>query len=156
MNKLILVASVVSIAACTHQKPAVSVSAPLPTVGKAVAPVSVDADVHEDHVHLTLRFENEGDRVSVDVTGIEGLHVKSPPSLVAGGHVRAKETRTYDFDLERKSGRNELMVSVRGTFAGAPLARVVTFTLGDGPLEQSGVKVVTQDGDTIKLMPSSP
>jgi hypothetical protein len=52
----------------------------------------------------------------------------------------------------RGPGRTHLVVSVRGQFDGAPLARVVTFAMGDGPLQQNGTKLILDDGDAIKVM----
>ena len=64
------------------------------------------------------------------------------------------EARSYDVTFTRGAGRSHLVVSVRGTFNGAPVARVITFALGEGPLSQEGTKITTTDGQTVKVMPA--
>lgn len=149
LSSLLLLAG----AGCTHQEPRPTIaSAPLPTEGKRSAPVAIDAELSEKHAKLTLRFETAGEGVSVSVSGLDGLAVTSPPSLLAEAKLTAGEVRTFDVDFTRAPGRTNLAVEVKGTFNGAPLGRVVTFVIGDGPLPQTGTKVVTDDGDAVKLM----
>ncbi|MFZ5445968.1 MAG: hypothetical protein ACOZQL_38610 [Myxococcota bacterium] len=142
-----------AVAGCTHQEPKPTVvSAPLPAEGKRSAPVAVDAAFTDQHAKLTLRFETAGENVAIGVSGLDGLTITSAPSLLAEGKIAAGEVRTFEVAFTRGPGRTTLGVEVRGTFNGAPLGRVVTFSLGEGPLPQSGTKVITDDGDAIKLM----
>ncbi len=152
MRTLIL-SSLLFVAACTHQEPMpTQVSAPLPSTGKAVAPVAVDAQLTEKHAKLALKFESAGTNVSVVASGLDGLTLTSPGTLLSEGTVKAGETRTFDVDFTRAPGRTNLAIAVRGTFNGAPLARVVTFAMGDGPLKPTGTTVITDDGDAVKVM----
>jgi hypothetical protein len=146
---------------CTHKgetKPeeAVSnVSAPLPVEGKRSAPVAIDAALRAEGAKLTLKFDRAGDGVSIDVSGIDGLTLKSEGALLREAAVKAGEEKSFDIAYARGAGRTNLVVSVRGTFAGAPLARVVTFAIGEGPLTQTGTRVILNDGsDAFKVMPA--
>jgi hypothetical protein len=158
--KTIFFAAVVvfAVSSCTHAsetKPAnetVVVSAPLPIEGKRSAPVAIDAALRSDGARLTLKFERGGEAVDVDVSGIDGLTLKGEGAVLRATPVKAGELRNFDVAYERGAGRTNLVVSVRGTFDGAPLARVVTFAIGEGPLTQTGTKVILNDGEGFKLM----
>jgi hypothetical protein len=153
--RTLLLSSLIVVAGCTHSEPKPSptvLSAPVPTVGKAVAPVAVDAELTETHAKLTLRFEGAGTGLSVVASGLDGLTLTSNGALLTEGAVKANESRTFELDFKRGPGRTNLAVSVRGTFNGAPLARVVTFAMGEGPLQQNGTTVITDDGEAIKVM----
>jgi hypothetical protein len=140
-------------AGCTHQEPKPTVvSAPLPAEGKRSAPVAIDAELSHTHAKLTLRFETAGENVSVGVSGLDGLTIVGPTALLGEAKVTAGEVRVLAVDFSHTGGRSNLAVEVRGTFNGAPLGRVVTFVLGDGPMPKTGTRVVTDDGDAIKLM----
>lgn len=140
-------------AGCTHQEPRPTVvSAPLPSEGKRAAPVAIDAELGSTHAKLTLRFQTAGENVSVGVSGLDGLKLVTPSALLGEGKVTAGEVRVFDVDFSSSGARSNLAVEVRGTFNGAPLGRVVTFVIGDGPLPQTGTRVVTDDGDAIKVM----
>lgn len=154
MKKICLVLAALSAVACSHEKPVV-VTAPLPESGKRAAPVAITAEVKEDAAILTVSFEGAGEAVDVDVSGLDGLTVQSPATLMSAGAVQAREVKTWPLRLTRTAGRNALVVAVKGTFSGSPLMRVVTFTLGEGPLRQSGVKVVSDDGQAVKVMPAA-
>jgi hypothetical protein len=88
----------------------------------------------------------------VVASGLDGLTLTSNGALLSEGAVKANESRTFEVDFKRGPGRTNLAVSVRGTFNGAPLARVVTFAMGEGPLQQNGTTVITDDGEAIKVM----
>jgi hypothetical protein len=72
--------------------------------------------------------------------------------VLTDAKVSKGETKTFDVKYSRGPGRTHLVVSVRGQFDGAPLARVVTFAMGDGPLQQNGTRLILDDGDAIKVM----
>jgi len=153
--RTLLLSSLIVVAGCTHSEPKPSptvLSAPVPTVGKAVAPVAVDAELTETHAKLTLHFEATGTGLSVVASGLDGLTLTSNGALLTEGAVKADQSRTFEVDFKRGPGRTNLAVAVRGTFNGAPLARVVTFAMGEGPLQQNGTAVITDDGEAIKVM----
>ncbi|MFT3709375.1 MAG: hypothetical protein QM817_17185 [Archangium sp.] len=152
---------VVAVSSCTHKgetKPeetAVSnVSAPLPLEGKRSAPVAIDAALRAEGAKLTLKFDRAGEGVSVDVSGIDGLTLKGEGALLRDAAVKAGEEKSFDLSYARAAGRTNLVVNVHGTFAGAPLARVVTFAIGEGPLTQTGTTVILNDGEAFKMMPA--
>jgi hypothetical protein len=128
------------------------VSAPLPLEGKRSAPVAIDADLTESSGKLTLRFERPAEKCSVQVSGVDGLTITSSGEVLTDAKVSKGETKTFDVKYSRGPGRTHLVVSVRGQFDGAPLARVVTFAMGDGPLQQNGTRLILDDGDAIKVM----
>lgn len=154
--KTSLLAVALLLVGCTRHeaKPDVvsHVSAPLPLEGKRSAPVAIDADLSEASAKLTLRFERAVEKCSIDVSGVDGLTLSSPGALLAEATIGKGDTKTFEVKYTRGPGRTHLVVSVRGQFDGAPLARVVTFAMGDGPLQQNGTKLILDDGDAIKVM----
>ena len=151
MKKFLFVVAALAVSGCSHEKPVV-VSAPVPEQGKRTAPVAIEAAVQDGAAKLTLTFEGAGEDVTIDVAGRDGLSVKGAPVLLERASVPARDTKAFDIGLARGAGRNALVISVKGTFSGAPLMRVVTFTLGEGPLQQSGVKLVSDEGQAFKVM----
>ncbi|MBL8912245.1 MAG: hypothetical protein JNM17_16260 [Archangium sp.] len=133
-------------------EPVSNVSAPLPIEGKRSAPVAIDASLREASAKLTLKFERKGEGVSVDVSGIDGLTLKSEGAVLRDAAITAGEVKSFEVAYARGAGRTNLVISVRGTFDGAPLARVVTFAIGEGPLTQTGTTVILNDGEAFKLM----
>lgn len=151
---VVLALSLVGCTSGPKEKPdaVANVSAPLPVEGKRSAPVAIDAALRETGAKLTLKFERKGDGVSIDVSGIDGLTLKSEGGVLRDATVAAGETKSFDVTYARGAGRTNLVVNVSGTFDGAPLSRVVTFAIGEGPLTQTGTKVILNDGEAFKVM----
>jgi hypothetical protein len=151
--KTLTLCALVSILACTHQEPKpTTVSAPVPSNGKMVAPIVIEAQLFEKRAKVTLTFATGGENVAVGVSGVDGLSVTSTGSLMTEGVVSKGESRSFEVAFSPGPGRSHLVVSATGTFNGAPISRVVTFQIGDGPRPSTGTKVVTDDGTAIKVM----
>ncbi|MFY2564525.1 hypothetical protein ACN469_43465 [Corallococcus terminator] len=125
---------------------------------KLSAPVEVDAQVDGDKATITLRFQGPADDVQVSLSGVDGLRVTSDTTPLRGARFEQATTRTLDVDFAPGDGRSHLVVTVSGTFRGAPMAKVATFSVGKPSAEQQktqGEVVTGDDGQPIKLMPSS-
>ncbi len=149
-----LVLSVLFFTACTTP---VSASSPVPAKGKPTAPVEVKAELALKSARLTVTFEADAKEVELAVSGIDGLVVEGESRLVDHGEFKRGETRTFDVTFNPGPGRSMLVVSVSGSFNGASRARVASFTVGSGPLPQTpGQVITTDDGERVKVMPSTP
>lgn len=119
-----------------------------------MAPVSAEASVGKKQTVLQVRFHAAGTNVGLSVSGIDGLSLLSQPSLLSEGVVAAGEMRRFTVEYEPIAGRSALVLSARGRFDGREQARVMTFTVGDGPLPSTGETLRTDDGDAVKVMPT--
>lgn len=118
-----------------------------------MAPVDVDAVLRAGSATVTLKFLDAGEKVRAQVSGLDGLTVTSAPSLISDAQVKGAEQRSSDVTFTPGPGRSHLVVTIQGVFHGAPLARVVTFAIGDGATTTPGQKIQTSDGESIKVMP---
>lgn len=135
----------------------VSASSPVPAKGKPTAPVDVKAEIAPKSARLTVTFESDAKDVELAVSGIDGLVVEGEARLVDKGEFARGDTRTFDVVFKPGPGRSMLVVSVSGSFNGAPRARVASFTVGTGPLPQTpGQVITTDDGEKVKVMPATP
>lgn len=149
-----LVLCVLFFTACTTP---VSASSPVPAKGKPTAPVDVKAEIAPKSARLTVTFESDAKDVELAVSGIDGLVVEGEARLVDKGEFARGDTRTFDVAFKPGPGRSMLVVSVSGSFNGAPRARVASFTVGTGPLPQTpGQVITTDDGEKVKVMPATP
>ncbi len=126
--------------------------------GKSSAPVEVDAQVAGGQARVTLRFGAPASGVQVNVSGIDGLEVKSAATPVqAASFVEAGST-AFDVAFTPGRGRSHLVVSVSGMFRGSHQTKVASFAVGEPSAEQqkeSGADTMTNsDGQRIKVMPS--
>ncbi|WP_164001510.1 hypothetical protein [Pyxidicoccus caerfyrddinensis] len=142
--------------ACSSQ--AKSTTPPASTdTAKVAAPVAVEAKVDDKQAHVTLRFDSPASDVQVNVSGVDGLAVKSAGSPVKGGSFARSDETSFDVDFTPGTGRSLLVVAVTGTFQGSPMSKVVSFSVGTPTAEQqktSGTTVTGSDGERIKVMPS--
>jgi hypothetical protein len=143
------------VAGCTHPEKAPDgkvVSAPVPEgEGKPMAPVAVSGEVSLSAAHLVLRFEAACEKCVATVHGLDGLAVQQRGAGIGEGPFKAGESGHVDVDLQ---GTGTLVVRVHGSFGGAVKDRVVTFTVGEPKLEQTGTKVVPTEGPGFKVLPS--
>ena len=125
---------------------------------KVAAPVTVDAKLDGKRAHVTLRFEAPASHVQVNVSGVDGLTVRSAPTPVAGTHFTNASETSFDVDFTPGPGRSHLVVAVTGTFQGSHMSKVASFAVGTATAEQqkaSGTILSDSDGERIKVMPSS-
>ncbi|WP_164021405.1 hypothetical protein [Pyxidicoccus trucidator] len=125
---------------------------------KVSAPVAVDAKLDGERAHVTLRFDAPATDVQVNVSGADGLSVRSAATPVAGtSFMKAGET-SFDVEFTPGPGRSHLVVAVTGSFQGSHMSKVASFAVGTPSAEQqksSGTTVTGSDGERIKVMPSS-
>lgn len=150
--KTILLVSVIAVAGCTTPT---SVSSPSPTKGKPSAPVAVSGELTATSARLRVSFEAEAQDVEIVVSGVDGLVVAGEPVLVKKGAFARGESKDFDVTFTAPpAGRSQLVLSVSGSFHGASRARVASFTVGTGPLPDSGTVMTTDDGERVKVMPA--
>lgn len=144
----------VALAGCTHTE---AVNAPVPSRGKPTAPVAVSAKLGPRSAHLVVTFEGDAERASVAVSGVDGLVVEGPAVLLTEATVAKGEQRAFDVKFAPGAGRSQLAVTVEGRFGGAHRARVVAFSVGEGPPpEEPGVVTTTDDGQRVRVLPATP
>lgn len=144
--------------ACTSSTKTTPASEGKPDTAKASAPVAVDAELGEDRARVTLRFAAPANDVKVDVSGVDGLKVKSAPTPVDGASFVEAAVSTFDVEFTPGAGRSHLVVAVSGDFPGGRRAKVTTFAVGTPSAEQQqskGTVITGSDGERIKVMPSS-
>lgn len=124
---------------------------------KVSAPVTVDAKLDGERARVTLRFNAPASDVQVNVSGVDGLTVRSGATPVAGTSFTNAGETSFDVDFTPGPGRSHLVVAVTGTFQGGPLSKVASFAVGTPTAEQksSGNTITGSDGERIKVMPSS-
>ncbi|MDP1822207.1 MAG: hypothetical protein Q8L48_03165 [Archangium sp.] len=150
--KSILLVSVIAVAGCTTPT---SVSSPSPTKGKPSAPVAVSGELTATSARLRVSFEAAAENVEIVVSGIDGLVVEGEGALVKKGTFTRGESKDFDVKFTAPpAGRSQLVLSVSGSFNGASRARVASFTVGTGPLPESGTVMTTDDGERVKVMPA--
>lgn len=141
--------------AAAPQKPD---EAPPPVSGKPSAPVTVDAQLAGQSAHVTVRFDAPVSDARVAVSGVDGLVVTSEQTPVQGGSFEQGAVTGFDVAFTPGPGRSHLVVSVAGTFQGAPRTRVASFAVGSPTAEQkqsSGAeKTEGGNGERIKIMPA--
>ncbi|MBZ4420598.1 hypothetical protein [Myxococcus sp. RHSTA-1-4] len=123
---------------------------------KASAPVAVDAELGDGRARVTLRFDSPASDVKVNVSGLDGLTVKSAPTPVDGASFVQSAVSTFDVEFTPGAGRSHLVVAVTGDFQGARRAKVASFAVGTPTTEQqkaSGTTVTGSDGERVKIMP---
>lgn len=153
MNSNSFVLSVVlALVGCTTPT---SVSSPVPAKGKPTAPVAVSAELSAQSARVVVKFEAAAQDVEIAVSGVDGLVVEGPAVRVQQGKFGRDEAKTFDVTFVPGAGRCQLVVSVSGSFNGASRARVASFTVGAGPLPQSGTVMTTDDGERVKVMPAA-
>jgi hypothetical protein len=124
---------------------------------KAGAPVVVDAKLDGERAHVTLRFSAPASDVQVNVSGVDGLTVRSAPTPVAGSSFVQSGETSFDVEFTPGPGRSLLVVAVTGLFDGSHLSKVASFTVGKPSEEQrkaSGTAITGSDGERIKVLPS--
>lgn len=125
--------------------------------GKPSAPVTVDAQLAEKSAHVTVRFDAPVSDARIAVSGVDGLVVTSEQSPVQGGGFEQGSVASFDVAFTPGPGRSHLVVSVAGTFQGAPRTRVASFAVGTPTAEQkqsSGAQKTEGNGERIKIMPA--
>jgi hypothetical protein len=148
--------------ACSSQAkaapPSSTASSSRPDSAKVSAPVAVDAQLGEGQARVTVRFDSPATDVRVNVSGVDGLVVKSAPTPVDGASYVKEGGTTFDVTFTPGSGRSHLVVAVSGTFREGPRTKVASFAVGSPTTEQqkSGAPVITDgNGERIKVMPSN-
>ncbi|MFP2904040.1 hypothetical protein ACLESD_02995 [Pyxidicoccus sp. 3LFB2] len=146
--------------ACSSQ----AKSAPSPAgkadvaTAKVSAPVAVDAKLDGGRAHVTLRFDASASDVQVNVSGLDGLTVRSAGTPVAGNSFTKSGETSFDVEFTPGPGRSHLVVAVTGSFEGSHMSKVASFAVGTPTAEQkqsSGTTVTGSDGERIKVMPAS-
>ena len=154
MKTNLLALSVLAFAACTTPT---SASSPVPLKGKPTAPVAVSAELSAKSAHVVVKFESDATDVQIAASGVDGLVVDAKEPVLQQGKFARGETHVFDVAFVPGAGRSQLVVSVSGSFNGASRARVASFTVGTGPLpETPGAVMTTDDGERVKVMPSTP
>ncbi|MCE9666447.1 hypothetical protein LY474_01360 [Myxococcus stipitatus] len=126
---------------------------------KPAAPVEVDARLADGKAHVTVRFAAPASKVQVDVSGVDGLAVKSNATPVAGGRFNAEATTEFDVDYTPGTGQSHLVVSVTGSFQGRRMVKVSTFATGEPTVEQQkaqGTVLTGDEGQRLMVMPAGP
>lgn len=145
--------------ACTSSNKATPASSEgKPDTAKVSAPVAVDAELGEDRARVTLRFAAPATNVKVDVSGVDGMKVKSATTPVDGASFVEEAVSTFDVEFTPGAGRSHLVVAVSGDFPGGRRAKVTTFSVGTPSAEQQqskGTVITGSDGERIKVVPSS-
>ncbi|MCP3143446.1 hypothetical protein [Pyxidicoccus xibeiensis] len=128
-----------------------------PDTAKPSAPVDVKAELDKDRARVTLRFDAPATDVQVNISGVDGLTVKSAPTPVDGASFVAAGESSFDVTFTPGAGRSHLVVAVTGNFRGAHQSKVASFAVGTPSKEQqksTGTTVTGEDGQRIKVMPS--
>jgi hypothetical protein len=123
---------------------------------KVSAPVAVDAKLDGDKARVTLRFDAPASDVRVDVSGVDGLTVKSPARPVDGASFVQSAQSSFDVAFTPGPGRSLLVVAVSGTFQDGHRTKVASFDVGTPTVEQQrspGTTVTGSDGERVKIMP---
>lgn len=127
-----------------------------PQSAKTSAPVTVTAALKPAAAALTLAFAADGKDIAIEVRGVDGLHVTSPAAPTSLPGVRNGQTIAIAVEFTAPAGKaSNLVVSVRGSFAGASQARVQSFTVGrdaDGTDTPPAPARTDKHGRPIKLM----
>jgi hypothetical protein len=126
--------------------------------GKPSAPVKVDAELAEGQARVTLRFDAPASDVRVNVSGVDGLEVKSAATPVEGASFVEAGSTAFDVAFTPGQGRSHLVVAVSGTFRGSHQTKVASFSVGEPSAEQqqrTGNTQTNSDGQRIKVMPST-
>ncbi|MBN1207890.1 MAG: hypothetical protein JXB05_23705 [Myxococcaceae bacterium] len=146
--------------ACTSSGTATSPSNTKPESSyettKTSAPIAVDAELSDGRARVTVRFDSPATDVKVNVSGTDGLVVKSTPTPVDGASFVDSAVSTFDVDFTPGEGRSHLVVAVSGMFKGSHLSKVSSFAIGTPTAAQqsaSGSTVTGSDGERIKVMP---
>jgi hypothetical protein len=152
MKTILLSLSVFAAAGCTTPT---SVSSPSLTKGKPSAPVAVSGELTATSARLRVSFEADAQDVDIVVSGVDGLVVEGQGVLMKKGAFSHGESKDFDVKFSAPAaGRSQLVLSVSGSFHGASRARVASFTVGTGPLPESGTVMTTDDGERVKVMPA--
>ncbi|MFP2927487.1 hypothetical protein ACLESO_20280 [Pyxidicoccus sp. 3LG] len=144
--------------ACTSSAKATPGTEEKADTAKASAPVAVDAQLGEDRARVTLRFSAPASGVKVNVSGVDGLTVKSASTPVDNASFVEAGVTTFDVDFTPGEGRSHLVVAVTGDFEGAHRSKVASFAVGtptEAQQKGSGTTVTGSDGERIKVMPTN-
>ncbi len=146
-------ATLMAMAACTTP-PKEPVRPNTVTVKPGAPTELINSSFTEGSAHAELRFDGSGENVSVMASGLEGVTLTSAAEVVSGRTVKTGDTIAVDLTFTKPPGRGHLVLTVNGTFNGAVKSRVHTVLVGEGAFKDDGSKVqVTNDGDTVKLIP---
>ncbi len=145
--RMLLVISAFAAVSCTASS--VTVTSPAPTDGKPTAPVDLKAELFASQAKVTMHLEEDGTDLAVSAWGLDGLEVGSPAAFTPKISRRG-ENETFVIPMTPGEGRSNLAVSISGTFHGAKLQRVATFSIGTGPVKQTVETIVTDQGETLK------
>ncbi|AKJ04539.1 hypothetical protein ATI61_101376 [Archangium gephyra] len=151
--------ALLALAACsssTKSTPPSTASEPA-VQGKLEAPVVVNAQLENASARVTVRFDAPATGVRVNVHGLDGLVVTSPPTLAENADFPQATTASYDVAYTRGAGRSHLVVSVSGEFKGAQRTRVASFAIGtptDSQRSSNATKAEGANGERIKVMPA--
>ncbi len=134
-------------------RPAASV-----TGGKPAAPVDIAAIVHADRAEVEVSIRAAATSVDVRVSGVSGLTVTSPATVVSGAAFARGESAKAVVSFTPPAGRAHLVVAVAGTFDGIRGATTVSFTIGRPTPAQlrkaaEGVKV-DASGERVEELPA--
>jgi hypothetical protein len=143
--------------ACTSSAKSTPPAAGKADTAKASAPVAVDAELGDGRARVTLRFSAQATDVDVEISGVDGLTVKSAATPVKGGSFTRAAVSTFDVEFTPGVGRSHLVVAVSGDFEGGRRSKVASFAVGTPTVEQqksSGTTMTGSDGERIKVMPS--
>jgi hypothetical protein len=150
--------ALLALTACSPSSKSTPSNAAEPGVhGKMQAPVEVNAQLEDASARVTVRFDAPATGVRVNVHGVDGLVVTSPPTLADGVNFPQATTASYDVAYTRGAGRSHLVVSVTGEFKGAQRTRVASFAIGtptDAQRSSSATKAEGANGERIKVMPA--
>lgn len=143
--------------ACSPTAKAAPTSSSPTESAKVSAPVSVQAQLGDGQAHVTVRFAAPASNVKINVSGVDGLEVKSTKNPVDGSAFTEDAVTSFDVAFTPGPGRSHLVVAVNGSFRGAQRSSVMSFAVGTPSPEQqqSPGNIVTDDtGQRIKIMPA--
>lgn len=125
--------------------------------GKAVAPVSVTAQLRAGGATVTVRFLSAASDVRIEARGLDGLTVTSAGSVLSGGRFARGESLQFDVLFAEGPGRSQLVVSVSGRFGPATRSAVASFPVGRATAEQqkaAGSATTDSTGQRVKILPA--
>ena len=148
-----------AVACCAPAEPAkpaaASAAADAAVRGKLEAPVEIESKLEGNTARITLHFTSPATGVRVGVSGVDGLVVTSPPTLVDGASYDRGAVAAFDVAFTPGPGASALAVAVSGSFGGGHLAKVRTIAVGTpAPSQQKaeGTVVESPGGERVRIV----